>query len=79
MQTSHRASAEFGRFTTSDEDEFVDPVSGVGYEEFLVFRPNGDAWLGGLAPPPTSVRRANFGPKLRSELKKLAVQRTFNF
>lgn len=78
VQTSHRASAEFGRFTTSDEDEFVDPVSGVGYEEFLVFRPNGDAWLGGLAPPPTSVRRANFGPKLRSELKKLEVQQTFN-
>ena len=77
VQTSHRAGSEYGQFTTSDEDEFVDPVSGVGYEEFLVFRPNGDAWLGGLAPPPTSVRRANFGPKLRGELKKLAVEQYY--
>mmetsp|Transcript_27932 Transcript_27932/g.68708 ORF Transcript_27932/g.68708 Transcript_27932/m.68708 type:complete len:109 (+) Transcript_27932:1072-1398(+) len=49
-------------------------VNGVGYEEFLIHRPNGDAWIAGSLPPVTSVRRASFGPKLRGELKKLAVE-----
>ena len=44
----------------------------AGYEQFLVYRPNGDAWLAGSVPPPTTVRRASFGPKLRAELWSLA-------
>ena len=51
-----------------------DTVEGVGYEEFLVYRPSGDAWIAGALPPPTSVRRASFGPQLRGELESLAVE-----
>ena len=47
----------------------------VGYEEFLVYRPAGDAWIAGSVPPPTSVRRASFGPKLRRELATLSAER----
>ena len=43
-----------------------------GYELFLVYRPNGDKWVAGVVPPPTTVRRAQFGPKLRGELWSLA-------
>ena len=47
-------------------------LADAGYEQFLVYRPNGDAWLAGSVPPPTTVRRASFGPKLRAELWSLA-------
>ena len=47
----------------------------VGYEEFLVYRPAGDVWIAGSVPPPTSVRRASFGPKLRRELATLSAER----
>ena len=47
-------------------------LAAAGYEQFLVYRPNGDAWLAGSVPPPTTVRRASFGPKLRAELWSLA-------
>ena len=47
-------------------------LANAGYEQFLVYRPNGDAWLAGSVPPPTTVRRASFGPKLRAELWSLA-------
>ena len=45
-----------------------------GYEEFVVHRPAGDNWLGGAAPPPTTVRRASFGPKL-SALERVCGER----
>jgi hypothetical protein len=71
VQTSHgvgvNATVDIG-----DDDGTI--VDGVGYEEFLVHRPAGDAWIGGALPPPTSVRRASFGPQLRGELRRLAVQ-----
>jgi hypothetical protein len=47
-------------------------LANAGYEQFLVYRPNGDAWIAGSVPPPTTVRRASFGPKLRAELWSLA-------
>jgi hypothetical protein len=47
-------------------------LTNAGYEQFLVYRPNGDAWIAGSVPPPTTVRRASFGPKLRAELWSLA-------
>jgi hypothetical protein len=43
-------------------------AGGAGYEEFLIHRPNDDPRFG-----PT-VRRAAFGPKLRGELRRLAVE-----
>ena len=56
------------------DDLFFNGV--VGYEEFLVHRPAGDEWIAGALPPPTSVRRASFGPQLRGELLRLAVQQS---
>ena len=53
--------------TTSSSD-----IQLAGYELFLVYRPNGDQWLAGVVPPPTTVRRARFGPKLTRELFSLA-------
>lgn len=50
----------------------AEALADAGYEQFLVYRPNGDAWLAGSVPPPTTVRRASFGPKLRAELWSLA-------
>jgi len=46
-----------------------------GYEEFVIHRPAGDNWLGGAAPPPTTVRRASFGPKLRKEFERVCGER----
>ena len=56
----------------SEEGEGDERLAAAGYEQFLVYRPNGDAWLAGSVPPPTTVRRASFGPKLRAELWSLA-------
>lgn len=74
VQTARRAGAEA---TTDDLDGVLDGEGGVasiGYEEFLVYRPAGDAWIAGSVPPPTSVRRASFGPKLRRELMSLSAE-----
>lgn len=60
--------------TTRGGGGIMDGDDGVEYEEFLVHRPNGDSWIAGALPPPTSVRRASFGPQLRGELRRLAVE-----
>lgn len=74
VQTSHGVGVNATVDGEDDDDGTV--VDGVGYEEFLVHRPAGDAWIAGALPPPTSVRRASFGPQLRGELRRLAVQRS---
>mmetsp|Transcript_8411 Transcript_8411/g.30776 ORF Transcript_8411/g.30776 Transcript_8411/m.30776 type:complete len:359 (-) Transcript_8411:150-1226(-) len=73
VQTSHGLG---GAAATVDEDGRV--AEAIGYEEFLVYRPNGDGWIAGAVPPPTSVRRASFGPKLRGEMRTLAVKESID-
>ena len=88
VQTSHREDGGDGGGGQQGAEEARDGRDGgedgvggdelfngvVGYEEFLVHRPAGDEWIAGALPPPTSVRRASFGPQLRGELLRLAVQ-----
>ena len=75
VQTGHGVGVD----ATMEDGEYEDGtvVDGVGYEEFIVHRPAGDAWIAGALPPPTSVRRANFGPQLRGELRRLVLQDGF--
>lgn len=76
VQTSHGVGVNATTDGDGDDEDDGTVVDGVGYEEFLVHRPAGDAWIGGALPPPTSVRRASFGPHLRGELRRLVVQQS---